>query len=397
MIGQALYQYDKKGKARTWWVETDGAKVIVNYGQVGGKIAQKVTTAKAKNKGKKNATTPEEQARIEAEAKWRKQVDREDYHWDIDKAGKQLRAMLANSFKESKVDLASGNWVTQPKLDGLRLTYGQRYRGEGERELLTRKGETYCVPHIGDIADVMFDNLDVRNKTGSDVLGIDGELYLHGVPLNQIVHRAKVNLEDSEYPELDLELREELEFHVFDLVMEGVTFRERYNLLYKVIRYMTQLNSNIKIKLVIAERATTMDELLERHGRDKLLGYEGEMVRDLESLYEQGDRSNGLFKYKVMQDAEYRIIDVWEDSAGNAMLTCDNPSGASEEYQSFKCTPKRTHDERKRMLECDALGNSPLIGQWIKVQYQDLTEYGVPQFPVGLEIRACDEKGNPLE
>ena len=124
-----LYQRDSKGKERQWSVHTEGAEVVVQYGLVGGKIAEKRTTSKAKNVGKANETTPEQQALLEAKSKWTKQIEREDYHEDIDKAGLQLRPMSARDYTKvgHQVDWDKGRWLLQPKLDGLRLVYGWRH------------------------------------------------------------------------------------------------------------------------------------------------------------------------------------------------------------------------------------------------------------------------------
>ncbi|WP_225393788.1 hypothetical protein, partial [Escherichia coli] len=63
---QKLYGKDSKGKLKQWTVYTDGAVVTVAHGRVGGKITEKSYTAEAKNIGRSNETTPEEQAELEA-------------------------------------------------------------------------------------------------------------------------------------------------------------------------------------------------------------------------------------------------------------------------------------------------------------------------------------------
>ena len=67
--------YTKQGnKLRQWQCFADGAEVVVIHGQVGGKQVEKRYTAEPKNQGRANATTVEEQALLEAEAKVVKQL-----------------------------------------------------------------------------------------------------------------------------------------------------------------------------------------------------------------------------------------------------------------------------------------------------------------------------------
>ena len=144
---QQLYIRDSKGKERVWSVSTEGSKVIVNHGLADGKITRKVTISKPKNVGKSNATTAEEQAVAEAIARFTKQVDREDYNVDIEKAGLQFRPMLALDYLKVPHRVDWTDVVVQPKLDGLRLAAGIRTVEVGaqcllaKHELMTRKGE----------------------------------------------------------------------------------------------------------------------------------------------------------------------------------------------------------------------------------------------------------------
>lgn len=372
-----LFIKDSKGKPREWSVSTDGAAVVVQHGLVGGKIVTKKTISKAKNIGKKNETTPEEQALLEAEAKWRKQIDREDYNEDIELAGLQLRPMLARDYTKvgHQVDWESANWLVQPKLDGLRLVYGWRYEGDGEPELLTRKGEVYIVKHIQEQGDKL---LEIIREMGVEIRGLDGELYLHGMPLNEINSRAK-KYEEGE--------TERLEYHLFDLVDDVLSFSARYNLLRDALtQYQARYGDN-SFCLVPTFLCSDEEDMKKKHGKFAVKGYEGIMIRSLTSSYGMAQRPDCLYKYKEFQDEEFRIKGVWEDKNGNAMFECVTEGG-----KEFNCTPKRTHEERHQMLE-DA---ESYVGKWLKVKFQAWTEYGVPEFPVGLEIRDCDDEGNVL-
>lgn len=396
-----LYIYDSKGRARQWSVATDGPTVIVTHGLVDGKKTEKRTTSKAKNIGKVNETTPEQQAELDAKSKWNQQVQRDDYHEDIDKAGKQLRAMLAKDLtKASCMQTAFdkhlknqfGNVAIQNKLNGVRLTAGNRSLVEdGPFEFMTRKGDTYQVPHLERWAQRMLEVVnDLLEDKDYKCIALDGELYIHGMELRNIVSRAR-RLRDETL---------ELQYHIFDLVIPGMPFTARHLILQCAYQFMVQetkanlLNFEDDFQLVNYKLIKTMDQMKAEHGAAIEGGHEGLILRNPDGMYLSGDRPSCMMKYKEFYDKECKIIDVWEDLNGNAMWTClwDHNDPTTE----FNCTPKRTHSERKKMLR----NKEKYIDQWATIKYQELSfanhEGGLPLFASGLGLRECDEDGNPI-
>ena len=393
-----LFIRDSKGKAREWSVRTEGEKIIVSHGLVGGKITDKVTKAKAKNIGKANETTPESQALLEAQAKWTYQIDREDYHEDIDQAGWQLRPMLALDYLKVPHRVRWEEAVAQPKLDGLRLTAGLRYtdRRTDAFEMMTRKGETYHVPHMIEpctqLLDIVNEQLaGYENHQRGDCLALDGEAYIHGIPLQTITSLARKYQEGK---------TEELGYHLFDLVVKDMGFIDRYKLLKSAISEYVEVYGDDSIFAVVPVHSVNPKNIDYLQGKYMTQGFEGLMIRHESSQYAIANRSPDLFKYKQFFDDEFKIIGVWEDQNGNAMFECETLPGkklSCDDYvvvsrEEFDCTPKRPHSVRKKMLK----NPDDYIGKWIKVKYQALTIDKKPQFPVGLEIRECDDEGNPL-
>lgn len=409
MVLPTLYTIDSKGKTRQWDVKTDGANIVVSYGVVGGKIADKITTAKAKNVGKSNETTPEQQAELEAKSKWTFQIDREDYNPDVTQAGLQLRPMLAMDFLKVGHRVNWNDAYGQPKLDGLRLTYGARqaiesidrtYDGDklksvnynfckfdpaNQFELLTRKGEVYVLEHLRKNCDELL--RIINNDVNNECIALDGEAYLHGMPLQQINSRAKKYKKGE---------TERLEYHLFDLVIPGMAFVDRHAVLESAL---AELNDP-RFKLVDYVLLESEDDLNYFHGIWREQGYEGAMIRHGRSDYAIASRSPDLFKYKHFHDDEFQIVSVWEDKNGNAMFTVQIREGQklscndhiAAKAATFDVTPKRSHQERKEMLD----NVDSYIGGWLTVKYQDLTEDGIPTFPVGLATRDCDENGKPI-
>lgn len=367
-----LYKRDSKGNSRQWEVWTDGDKVVVQHGMTGGKLQLKTTVSKPKNIGKVNETNGAQQAVSEAISKWNKQVEREDYHQDIDKAGLQLRPTLALDYLKVPHRVDWNKTIIQPKLDGLRLTSGKRHAVVDSFESMTRKGETYQVPHL----DKHSRNLLLLLREENEVHALDGEAYLHGLPLQKIISYAK---------KYQKGLTETLEYHCFDLIMDG-TFEDRYAILQRgIIEYNARV-SDSPFELVECVEVDNEFDAKEYQGKWMEMGYEGVIIRHTDGLYKHG-RSPDLFKFKQFMDDECKIMKMWTDLNGNAMLTVRQKNG-----KACDVTPKRTHDFRKQML----LEEDKWIGEWINCKFQGYTPDEVMQFPVGLLLRECDEEGNPL-
>ena len=385
-----LYQRDSKGKVRQWSVRTEGSTIIVEHGIVDGKMQQQRTTAKPKNVGKVNETTAEEQAVIEAKALHVKQIERKDYNEDVEKAGLQTRAMLALDYRKVPHRVRWDFALVQPKLNGHRLTCGFRYSNSydipgGKQpvfELLTRKGETRdSLQHIkGPAEDLLTICAHFCAERGLPTpYAIDGETYKPGWTLNFIESRSK-----KYYPGET----EQLQFHVFDILIKGVPFACRYEILKEALETLHNMGTGKELVLVECYEVSNEEEMLRLHGEFLVQLYEGIIIRHRDGKYLHGpSRSPDLFKYKEFFDEETRIIDVWEDQNGNAMFTCVRRNGVE-----VKVTPKRTHEERKEML----LHPEEWIGKWITTQYQSETTDGSLEFPVGLDIREVDEEGEPI-
>lgn len=95
-IYNTIYAPNKDGSINQWSVYVDGHTVIVKYGKWGGKLQTKKTVCEAKNVGRSNQTTSEEQSVLEAESKYRDQIRKgyvenvENVHFNVDKSRVQL-------------------------------------------------------------------------------------------------------------------------------------------------------------------------------------------------------------------------------------------------------------------------------------------------------------------
>ncbi len=378
MILPTLYKRDVAGKHRQWSVEAVNGTVIVSHGLVGGKLTVQTTKCEAKNLGRSNATSIYEQSELEARSKWQMQIDREDYHEDIEQAGRQFRPMLAKDYLKVSNQVDWSRTVAQPKIDGLRLNFGMRSAQHTVAEFMSRRGDNYNLPHLKDAALDLLNRVNTvlkDRKIKAACTMLDGEVYYHPWSLQKILSTTK---------RLQLGTAK-LEYYLFDIYIPNMEFSSRHAILEEALQITAPKFP--QLKLVLCHQCGSEFEACQLQAAYMRTGFEGAMLRHTDSMYAPGARSIDLFKFKRFMDAECQIIGVTEDLNGLAVLSCTHPETGRE----FGCTPKRTHAERRAMLQ-----DQGLLGKWITVKYQGLTPDGAPLFPVGLDLRECDESGIPL-
>ena len=110
-------------------------------------------------------------------------------------------------------------------------------------------------------------------------------------------------------------------------------------------------------------------------------GYEGAIIRECTSIYDQGNRSNYLVKYKKFQDEEFEIVGYKEGKGkdtGTIILRCINVNGIE-----FDCDLEGTFEYRKSLLS----QGDTFIGKKLTIKFQEYTDDMIPRFPTGVNIR----------
>jgi DNA ligase-1 len=104
------------------------------------------------------------------------------------------------------------------------------------------------------------------------------------------------------------------------------------------------------------------------------------MLRNATGVY-RGVRSKELQKYKEFQDDEYEVVDFRQGEGqeeGCVLWVCRTPSGTP-----FSVRPRGTREDRAVLYQKGA----DYVGQRLTVRFQELTDDGVPRFPVGIAFR----------
>ena len=361
---QTVYKKTSTGKIQQWraWVETTatGFLMKVESGQTDGKLTE--TAGQVIDEGKQKRSA-QEQAIFEANSKLSKKRD-EAYFDTIEAAQTQVKLlpMLAHSFTKRKHNI---NYpaIVQRKFDGVRCL--ARLNSDGTVALMSRKGKEFA--HLNHI------KTDVAANNSNTNLVIDGELYSDTLTFQELVGLVKrVTLK----PGNDKQMLE-VSLRVYDCVElnNEADFTSRYETITEVTTGAEYLS------LVENVRVSTESEIHAAQARFVEEGYEGAMVRNLTGAYAIGKRSANLQKVKTFLDGEYPIIGFTDGTGGETgcvIWECQTPDG-----QSFRVRPRGTQEDRKVLFR----NGSNYIGQQLTVRYQELTDDGVPRFPVGIAIR----------
>ena len=365
-----LYKLNKKnGKIQYWAIFSEDNYFYTLDGYLGGKITESDKTyCIAKNIGKANQTTAQEQAVKQAEAKAKKKLEK-GYIEDVNRvseAALNFEPMLAVKYKQFEEPCYS-----QPKLDGIRCN-------TKIDSIKTRTGKDHlAVPHIVEALKEVF--VDFPK------LVIDGELYNHDLRENfnkitSIVRKAKPTEADLK------ESKEIIQYHIYDCLFEDepdLCFEDRFEKLTNILKEKRICNCDIPvscIQLVDTVIINSQEELDTVYGIYLERGYEGQMVRTNEP-YEQ-KRSKTLQKRKEFIDEEFEIVAI-EEGVGNWAGKAKTITFKKEDGTTFSTGVKGTMKYCEDLLET----KEDKIGKKGTVRFQEYTPDGIPRFGVMYGVR----------
>lgn len=316
-IYPTIYKLNSSNKILIWYLERDNNTYRTTSGHVDGNLTTSSwTTCSGKNIGKKNATSPNDQAHKECVSKYENKLTKGSYVINKNLVFKPtyIKPMLAETYYSETADPETGvikiksnvpsikefqeGIIMQPKIDGVRACITK----EGA---FSRKGDIILgIPHV--LKDLKFFFHENPN------IILDGEIYNHNLEFNVINGTVRRNpKEDTSGEQL---IRASLNYYVYDIIndldyierAELVTsYFEKYSFAY--LKNLTKLN----IRVNNQSQVNSTHELLIGQG------FEGGMLRKLYSKYEQGKRSKNLLKVKQFTDAEYTVVDVIEGEGNN--------------------------------------------------------------------------------
>jgi len=361
---QKLFKKTVTGATQTWEIEVIDNKYRTYSGQKDGIITiSEWTYCAGKNLGKKNETSPDQQAYKEAEAKWKKKQEREAYvtnEDDIDKLvyHKPMLAHIYNDYKNT-LNFDEGVWVNI-KYNGVRCL-------ATKNGLFTRKGkEIKSCPHINEALKKYFQE--------SPNLVLDGELFNDELKQNL---GELISLVAKKEP--DLKAKDVVQYWIYDIVDTAKYYNERYSFIKKTIKDNKIIK---KCPRIHVSDYTSIDELLKDAEKN---GQEGIIVRT-NGVY-QCKRSKHLLKYKSFFDEEFKIIDI-EEGKGNLAGMAGTIILLAKNGEPFGASPTGSHESWSSMWA----NRQKLIGKMATVKFKELTPLtkrggGIPSFAKVTSIR----------
>lgn len=410
-----LYKRSMAERRLMWVVGYNGnGSIVTRHGQVGGAIQTSYSVVELNKSGK----LFHEQALQDVKQKRKEKMDI-GYRELGAQAPTTISPMLATDLNKTKIKA----WpvMVQAKLDGVRAICRD---SNGRIEFRSRESNEFkFMQHLRDNIADFFDFLP-------EGCALDGELYSHSISSQLILGMVKSTV--NTHPRIG-----EIEYYIFDIIIPGdsqMPYEERYKILATAYRqyYFDRgvsdlsaiptedqrqsisfielnkyLNNNIigiineyfpvKVKvpkffLLTAELAYNRNDVEVAHNAYVQMGYEGVMVKKISKhnnipiienkscIYRFG-RCTNLIKYKHFKDDEGTIIGFEEGNGiwlQTPIFIVQDKTG-----KTFKATPKGSLELRRKMYTDIKI----LIGKRVTYRYQELSQEGIPRFPIALHIR----------
>lgn len=403
---QILYSLDKRGSRRIWigyviivknsGVELDKENWINSYELVeidfnsklhavyftssqktGGKIMTSAPTTiiVGKNIGRKNETTPFQQALSHIMSEYNKKtrggatphpldiienvtfetlISRDVVHPN------RVNVMALHDVKQHWNRVTYPCYV-QPKLDGIHIV-ANAYKDTID---LYSRGLSKQISqnHIREALSFL---------TREEWRGwyVTGEMWREGMKRQDIT--SIVGQEN------DHNIKERLPLNVFDVFCVDKPQLE-YSERYTVAQQIVELAASPYIRLVEADIVTSRDELDKYYNMQLEAGMEGVIIRIPSALYEFGVtsdiRSFGVLKYKPRQDSEFCIVGFKE---GKGKMVGAIIFIASCDAGKFSVIPKWPMEERREAYK----KGDTYIGRMATISYDTLSDKGLPIQPV---------------
>lgn len=264
-------------------------------------------------------------------------------------------------YKINGVRCIVGAIKTNDMFNPIRLTYRSR-EGTDWTPKLTWMDEV-ILPAIKD------DLLDAMLEEGAC---LDGELYIPGYKVNDINSFVK----NEKLPQHFL-----LQYWCYDIAIDNMSYEARRKfkmdnisrLCYTFDTYEQHLNN--KSKLILLPDVVISDINDATRFRDKFigLGFEGLIVRDVNSAYQFGSRNLAMLKYKRVDDAKFKIVDVVPEGVRTNLCKLVLKNDINDEH--FECTVNFDHSRQEYILK----NKEKFIGKYAFVEYRERS--GVKSVP----------------
>lgn len=334
-----LYSKDAHGKIRVWEIMFDGQFLTILHGRLDGKLITDTERVIPKSK-----RTLNEQAWLRATKRYNDKLTGDGYRESIDDLSTTSKipywnqnpnVMRAQKYTPGATNLQFPVEVSI-KYDGERVV---AYIGpDGSIVLRSRKGRVFShLTHIKSELSYIFDDYPQ--------LVLDGELYIHGTPLQEI--RGIISTTTHVHAR-----SKEVDMQIFDVITgsdaDDAPYSQRYEFMQSLEAKYKHL---VSIKVAPSYDCYTHQQITALHDEFVADGYEGAMIRIPTAPYSR-TRSKNLLKYKQFDDEEGTVIDVLDcrildgREQGLAIFRILRDNGVE-----FNCRPSGNFELRRLWLQ----------------------------------------------
>lgn len=350
-----LYSKDAKGKIRMWSVWHDDDYIYMSSGLKGGEEIEKSERVSFGMAGR----TKLQQIELRMNSRINKKID-SGMVYTVEEAQNEIRTNSLGFLKPAKCmrwDQEYKNvtydetWV-QPKLNGHHCSIINK-----DGELIAYSSNGKLIKSIDHILESM------KIPEG---MTIEGELYIHGMPLQKIGSLVKKNQEDSK----------KLIFNCYDVAIDKC-----YSHRFSILENLDLGQGAILLETAYLRGQFNIEPILAAYLKR---GYEGAVVRLAGHPHKAGAKSKGMLKVKPMHfdafkiDDEFLVVNISGSKDGWGILNCETEEGVPFDVSCFGPMKykKYVYDNRDKF-----------IGKHIRVEYSEFTEDKKPFHPVAIEWR----------
>ena len=193
--------------------------------------------------------------------------------------------------------------------------------------------------------EIKDDLLDAMLEEGAC---LDGELYLPGYKVNDINSFVKNDKLAQHY---------QLQYWCYDIAIDNMSYEARRKfrtenisrICYTFDTYEQHLNNKSKLILLPDVHICDIDDATKFRDKFIGIGFEGLIIRDVNSAYQFGARNLAMLKYKRIDDAKFKIVDVVPEGVRTYLCKLVLRNDINDEL--FECGVNFDHSRQEYILK----------------------------------------------
>ena len=391
-----LVSLNSKGKIRTvnityeWDTESNGYVISRITGQLGGKQTKQPDIVVDKGKA---GRTIREQVELQFKSHIKKYLDKGYKEWKGDlneesikellgdvKTGQDgmIKPMLAKQADKVAAKFFDKTFYGSRKINGLRCLI---YYKDGEIHTSSRGAIDYDLAIFHIISHPKL--IEFFNNHPSIIL--DGEIFKFGLTLNVISGLCRHIEKISQTESLELYW-----YDIYDTENSNLIFEERWELMQNFAKELElpefdpekEWNDDeLKIQLLPQRQMSGWSMIKKYHDKYVSEGWEGLVIRKIDSVYGPGKRSNDMIKIKEYDTETFKVIGI-EDGLRkyeDFVFILETKSG-----KTFKAKPHGSLSIRQ-----DYYDNfeSTYKGHLADIKFFEYSPYNIPEQPSLITFR----------